>query len=167
MKKLKKIVLSLCIVLSINFYVQQQADSQTEVNSQSVEKATTIIQNPCADSANILKSSNSEKSQSTNIIPFISAQNNDVSGSYWPAPAHQIVSPDGKPINTASAYIENDTYSDVIELKELLPEIVSPSSEIELMYLGYFNKPESQEKIYLYGAKDKKDSDDDEDDDDE
>lgn len=158
----------MCIISSINFYVQQQADNQSEIENQSVEKTTEIVQNSSSDtqqSSIDVASKTSQESQPQNIITFIPAKNKDISGSYWPAPAHVIMSPDGKPINSASAYIQNDSYSNVIESKELLPEVESPSSEIELLYLGYFNKPESEEKIYLYGTQDEKISDDDDDDD--
>jgi hypothetical protein len=139
MKQLKKIILSICIVSSIQ---APSLDILQTIDTQQI---------PIDISAK-----DSQESQPQNIITFIPAKNKNISGSYWPAPAHVIMSPDGKPINSASAYIGNDSYSDVVQL-EVLIEQSSPDSEIELLYLGYFINPESEAKIYLYGIKDEKD----------
>ena len=138
MKHLQSILFSILIASSVYVYVAQQADDQLD------EKITL---NPCTKK---------ENSQPDNIIFFVTQDdedNNKPSGQYWPA--QDISGPDAS-LNSkaASAFIADDSYSNVIEEKKIIPEKQSH-------YLGCFTEPTSQETIYLYGKKDKKDISDD------
>ena len=144
MKKLQIILFSLFIVSSVYVYVAQQSDDQSNekvtIKEESVEKKINV---------NTKDSSIIEKSQPNNIIFFMTQNDTDInkpSGQYWPALA---ISFNGEIINNTSAFINDHSYSTVIEEKNIKPEKESD-------YLGYFIHPKTKEIIYLYGTKDKK-----------
>lgn len=89
-----------------------------------------------------------EKSASEHAIIFMTQEEDYPEGEYYPAQHIIILDHDNKqPINSASAYIGDDSYSEIIEQKNIIPHE-------EPHYLGYFIN-DNDETIYLYGIKDK------------
>ena len=113
MKRLKCIILTICIVSSIHFYMRQLADDEPQDIS---------IKDGDNDSV---------------ILFFTETDDDTPSGQYWPASQTMH----------ASAYIDDDSYSDVTQSKEPLIHQSEP-------YLGYFIDTTSKEKFYLYATKD-------------
>lgn len=143
MQRIKAIIFALAIIASINTqannFSQHVADEQQDL---------------------------SETNKPDTIILFTTEDDDHPSGEYWPSPKIAVLGPDGKPVNSSSAYIGDIGYSDIWEEK-----IFQENQESH--YLGYFIDTKSNEKIYLYGIKDKKtsndasDADEESDDDDE
>jgi hypothetical protein len=132
MKQLQYIILLVCIATSIHADVQQ-VDNKVDAKNYSFIPESTKNINP------------------DTVIYFFAQDDDDndannPSGRYWPAETTTL---NGKLISSASAYIGDATYSDVVEEKSLLPDQ-------ELRFLGYFTNKKSEETIYLYGTKDTK-----------
>lgn len=130
MQKIQTIIFAICIISSINI---QTNDAPQQF----------------ADDKQIL----SDSMKPDTIILFATEDNNHPSGEYWPSPKITVLGPNGKPINSSSAYIGDTGYSDISEEK-----ILQPNQESH--YLGYFIDVKSHETIYLYGIKDNKTSND-------
>jgi len=152
MKQLQFILFSILIASSVYVHVTQQADDKSDekVTLNSSKKKEEFVDQKIDDVKK--DSSITKESQPDNIIFFITQDdedNNKPSGQYWPA-QDIFVEDVSLHSKAASAFIADDSYSNVIEEKKLIPEKQSH-------YLGYFTHPKTEEIIYLYGTKDKKD----------
>ena len=149
MKRLQSITFLICILACMQVvYTEEQTEHTTDKNT-----------------SNVVMSEPTIAALSNNTIAFTTESEDDPIGEYCPA-VNVIIGPDNMPINNASAYIGDDSYSDIVEEKVVIPHQA-------IHYLGYFinNKNET---IHLYGTKDKitpnnaqEETDDDDDDDDD
>lgn len=173
MKRLHSIIIALCLsaLIEATDNSTELASDTTLSNttpaqsgSESEHAQQTDVTTPPPSSATDQTQPHAEKSESPeehatsasqtsdepdNIIHFFTqADDPDTdqpSGRYWPVT--QPIQDHGKTINTASAYIGHESFSEICEEKNQLPHQ-------ELHYLGYFVRPTTNEIVYLYGKKD-------------
>lgn len=130
MKRLQSITFLVCILACMQIvYTEEQAEHTIDEKTSNVvtpEPTATTLPN--------------------NAIAFTTEIEDHPTGEYCPA-INIIIGPDNMPINNASAYIGDDSYSDIIEEKDIIPHQA-------IHYLGYFTN-DKDEIIHLYGTKDK------------
>lgn len=156
MKQLKFFTATvLLLILSLTTLIQTQMTSTvaTSIVNESYAQLDNlqnldIVVNTqdITDDQNAQKTETTDSNQAATIIMFTTNDNENPTGEYWPAPQAIILIND-EPVNTAAAYIADDEYSNVIEVKTL-------QDNENLEYLGCFIDPVLQETIHLYGTKD-------------
>ncbi len=111
------------------------------------------------------ESNTNEPNKGATIIVFQTTDPQHPTGEYWPTTKKNSINNDGTVQSHASAYIDNDGYSNVIESDSMRPQEKVAEEAIEIIdneniqepimvYLGYFIDPVHNKKIYLYGIKD-------------
>lgn len=147
-QQLKKISF---LYVFIYLYLQAHEDIQTfDVHDNTVaEHIESAV--PTMHSQDLEEPNNHEQDEDAYIIYFFTQEDdveaNHPSGQYWPAQDRHYLN-DKIEINSASAYIDDQSYSEITQ--EFIQQ-----EEKRHRYLGHFKDPKSDKIIYLYGTKDK------------
>ncbi len=147
MKRLQSTIFLFCVA----FWIDTNASStETKPQEQAVVPTSVVTTDSKSDEKEATPTAPADLTSQPDTVIIFFAQNDDPdtdkpSGRYWPSDS--IITMQGKSINSASAYIGDNSYSEVTVEKNLLPNQ-------ELRYLGHFIDTPSGDMMYVYGTKD-------------